>query len=625
MNVSMRDYLKAIAPDLPTELVSAETFFEIETLAQMFPPCYLVAFECRLGADESRVDFQVQLPSHLLNLPESLLQSAIWQKLQGFYREWAEPTDSFFIHHTVTALSLEFDLVGQPLLELVPCILLTLNRETVTDAQTLIDIILKLRNFPVSSKLESNVGLCYDSLPPEGRIASVGAMLSRENQALKLGLKGISTQQLLDYLAQIGWQDPTNQLPPLLLKLSEFVDEIGLDVEIGDTVYPRIGLECYFEKQPFSEPQRWEVFLDRLVTRGLCTVAKKDGLLAWPGFTQKADRMELWPSNLIWGDIFMGSKGFSIFSRTIYEIKIVYHPGEPLSAKAYLVFGHDWLDASASNKTEPQKKTENPKIETSQYLERVRNYYDRMNPVILKYVGTTYQASLLKTNSDGDCYRESNLYFAKRAGIKPGDRVLDAGCGVCGPSIDIARTIQSVTIDAITLSPEQAKTARELVRQAGLGDRITVRVGDFHYLPFADRVFDIVFFFGSIGYCYDRQRLFSEVYRVLRPGGNLYIKDPFIKEEALSAKDRYSIAEAEKIYVIKLYQVRELIESIARVGFERITSDDLTSTVSTDRYYKAMVEVKDGNPFLTEFGKYHHPKNSERPTFFGEVKAGKPS
>ena len=187
------------------------------------------------------------------------------------------------------------------------------------------------------------------------------------------------------------------------------------------------------------------------------------------------------------------------------------------------------------------------KVETSQYLERVRNYYDRMNPIVLKYVGTTYQASVLKADSECKSYRESNVYFGKRAGIEPGDRVLDAGCGVCGPSIDIAETIESVTVDAITISPEQAKTARGLVRETGLGDRITVRVGDFHYLPFADNIFDVVFFFETIGYCYDRQRLFSEVYRVLRSGGSLYIKEPFIKERTLSEADRHSIAEAEEI------------------------------------------------------------------------------
>ena len=624
MNVSMKDYLKVIAPDLRPELVSAETFCKIEKLAQIFPPCYLAAFECRLGANESRVDFQVQLPSHLLNLPESLLQSVLWQEFQDFYRQWAEPTtSSFLLQRTVNTLALEFDLVGQSLSEIVPCILLTLNPETVADAKTAIAILSKLPSFPVYSKLESNLRRCYEGLPEGGKIASLGAMLSRENQALKLGVKEISTQQLLDYLEQIGWQDMTDRLSPLLLMLSEFVDKIGLDVEIGDTVYPRIGLECYFEKQPFSEP-RWDVFLDRLVTLGLCTAAKKDALLAWPGFTQKADRPDLWPANIIWGDIFMGSQGFSIFARTIYEIKIVYHPGMPLSAKAYLIFGHDWFDASASKKKEPLKKTEKPRIETSRYLKKVRDYYDRMNPTILKYVGTTYQTSLLKTDSDGNSASESNVYFAKRAGIKPGDRVLDAGCGVCGPSIDIAQNIESVTIDAITLSPEQAKTARELVREARLGDRITVHVGDFHSLPFAEEVFNVVFFFGSIGYCYDRQHLFSEVYRVLRPGGSLYIKDPFLKEETLSEEDWHSIAEAEEIYAIKVYRMSELIESISQVGFEGITSDDLTSTVSNENYYKAMVEFKNRIPVLTEFGKSHYPKFSERPTFFGEVKARKP-
>jgi ubiquinone/menaquinone biosynthesis C-methylase UbiE len=276
---------------------------------------------------------------------------------------------------------------------------------------------------------------------------------------------------------------------------------------------------------------------------------------------------------------------------------------------------------TCGNQTLPvSQKTETA---TSQYLEQVRSYYDTMNPHYLQYVGKTYQAGLLVT-SDTDSSRASNLYFASQAGIKPGDRVLDAGCGVCGPSIDIAQNIEDVKIDAITLSPVQANTARELVQQADLANRIQVNIGDFHSLPFADRTFDIVFFFESTGYCCDRQQLFTEVYRVLRPGGTIYIKDVFSNELPLSEQQQQELAEFDRIYVYKTPRISETREAISAASFHEIESRDLGEVVSTKDFVKAMFQYKYGFPLLSDFGQAHYRNFQSLPIYFGQIKAIKP-
>lgn len=253
----------------------------------------------------------------------------------------------------------------------------------------------------------------------------------------------------------------------------------------------------------------------------------------------------------------------------------------------------------------------------------MRSYYDTINPNYLQYVGKTYQAGLLVT-SDADSARASNLYFASQADIKPGYHILDAGCGVCGPSIDIAQNIEDVKIDAITLSTVQANTARKLVQQADLANRIQVHIGDFHYLPFADRTFDVVFFFESIGYSCDRQQLFTEVYRVLRPGGSIYIKDVFRNELPLSEQQQQELAEFDQVYVQKTPLISELIEAILTVGFQKIESRDLSGIVSTKNFNKAMFQYKYGFPLLSEFGQAHYRNFQSLPIYFGEIKAIKP-
>jgi len=259
----------------------------------------------------------------------------------------------------------------------------------------------------------------------------------------------------------------------------------------------------------------------------------------------------------------------------------------------------------------------------SQHLQRVRNYYDSMNSVIVKDVGTTYQAGLLMTDAE-DPIRATNLYQAERAGIKPGDYVLDAGCGAGGPAIDIAQNIPNVKVEGITISEEQARTARKLVQQAGLEDSIQIHVGDYHNLPFADNVFDVVYFFESTGYAYNRPRLFTEVYRVQRPGGTLYVKDVFSKEPPLSQQQEEELVEFDRIYCQVTIPIGQMVEAIKVAGFERLELHDLSGIVSTDKFDKAMLKSTKEEPSLTDLGKYHYHEFKDLPVFFGEIKARKP-
>jgi ubiquinone/menaquinone biosynthesis C-methylase UbiE len=631
MNSSMADYLKVVTPHLHPELVSPLALSNIQALSQLLPPFSLAGFECRLGTEQSRVDFQVNLPHPKPNLQDNFLSSSVWQFFQDFCREWAKPTSC--LHQGVAQVHLEFDMIGQPE-QLSPCIFLELNREIVKNTQTLIALALRLLNNSTSSLLESNLKRCADSLPDGANITHLGAMLSRSDQGVRVNVKGIAPEHLCDYLVQIGWAESTKTLSTLVSTLSELVDDIILTFDVGETISPRIGLECFLEKQPLNEP-RWQLFLDYLVEKGLCTPAKQNALLTWSGFSQKADQKQLWPKNLTGIELFLGYKALSVFWRTISFIKIVYQPDSPLEAKGYLAFGHNWFDTTALISAKPQKTQDSKQLawfmnkesetDVSQYTEQVRSYYDRMNPLILKYVGKTYQSGLLITNSKTNPYRETNLYCAAQAGIQPGFHILDAGCGVCGPSIDIAQNIEGVKIDAITLSPAQANTAKELVQQAGLANRIQVHIGDFHHLPFANEVFNTVFFFESTGYSYDHQRLFAEVYRVLRPGGSIYIKEPFSKELPLSDQEQQELAEMNRIYVYKIARMSEIVKAIAAVGFEKVNSRDLSSIVNTKEFDKAIVEDKHGLPFVTEFGQFHYYPYQIKPTFFGEIKAHKPS
>ncbi len=258
------------------------------------------------------------------------------------------------------------------------------------------------------------------------------------------------------------------------------------------------------------------------------------------------------------------------------------------------------------------------------YIEKVCDYYDTMTEVYLKYVGTSLQAIQL-SHSRRNTAKTTNLYLASRAGIQSGHRILDCGCGVCGPSIDIALNTQGVHIDAITLSEVQAKIAKRLIQQARLSSRIQVYRGDYHDLPFFDSSFDVVFFFESAGYAYDRQRLFEEVFRVLRPRGKLYIKDVyFLDKEGASSEEKREMAEFNRIFAYKTPTLEEHISAIYSAGFEEIRSCKLIGfTASQSSRY--MITKINGQPALTEFGKHHYYPFKYLSLLFGEITARKPN
>jgi cyclopropane fatty-acyl-phospholipid synthase-like methyltransferase len=257
-----------------------------------------------------------------------------------------------------------------------------------------------------------------------------------------------------------------------------------------------------------------------------------------------------------------------------------------------------------------------------EYGQSVRAYWDETTHLYLQY-GTTFQGGYVKTADGLATPRANNLFLADRAGIEPDHVVLDAGCGVCGPSIDIARHIPDVRIDAVTLSRAQAEVARDAVRAAGLRHRIQVHVADYHQLAFAGSRFDAVIFFESI-YSVDLPRLFRETFRVLRPGGRVYAKEVFRQEEIASDLDQASIEEFENLFRYKLRPIGELADAVSAAGFEDVESRDLSDLVSSDHYFKAMTELVFGFPLPTEFGRRHKRRFTSAVLSFGEVRARKP-
>lgn len=249
---------------------------------------------------------------------------------------------------------------------------------------------------------------------------------------------------------------------------------------------------------------------------------------------------------------------------------------------------------------------------------RVRSYWESAHDLYLAHVGTSFQAGRITA---GRSMRDSNVWLARAAGLRRGLRVLDAGCGVCGPAIDMAQEIPGLCVVGITLVGRQATAARALVATSGLSGRVHVVQADFHAAPFAAGSFDAVLFLESLGYAADLEQVLGGAGRVLRPGGTLYVKDVFRRVPLYSDEERRELAAFDRAFAIRTPTLDACTAAAAAAGFGRIATRDLTGIVSTAHARRAMV---DAAGVETPFGRRHRLHLSCLPVYFAELTAIKP-
>ena len=112
-----------------------------------------------------------------------------------------------------------------------------------------------------------------------------------------------------------------------------------------------------------------------------------------------------------------------------------------------------------------------------------------------------------------------------------GKKVLDVGCGLGGPCRMLAEEYDCV-VTGVDLSEEYIRTAKELSKLVGLEDKTTFVQGDATELSFKDAVFDVVWTQHVQMNVPDKEKLYSEIARVLRPGGYFLFYDILKKGRA---------------------------------------------------------------------------------------------
>lgn len=162
----------------------------------------------------------------------------------------------------------------------------------------------------------------------------------------------------------------------------------------------------------------------------------------------------------------------------------------------------------------------------------VENYYDqtevhyRMFWKLDQSLGLHYGVWEKDTKNLTEAIRNTNRLLMEMGEVTPSDRVLDAGCGVGGSSIYLARQL-GCRVTGITLSAKQVRTAQSFAERDGVNDLVDFQRQDYTRTDFADNFFDVVWAIESMETAADKSAFLREAHRVLKPGGRLLIADCF--------------------------------------------------------------------------------------------------
>jgi tocopherol O-methyltransferase len=134
-----------------------------------------------------------------------------------------------------------------------------------------------------------------------------------------------------------------------------------------------------------------------------------------------------------------------------------------------------------------------------------------------------------KVKSFPESLLRMNQVMIEAANIKSTDKVLDAGCGIGGSSIYMAKNV-GCNVTGISLTERQVAKARELAIKNKVADKVEFKLMDYCRTSFPDASFDVVWGCESICYADDKELFIKEAYRLLKPGGRLVVADGFVSE-----------------------------------------------------------------------------------------------
>lgn len=156
----------------------------------------------------------------------------------------------------------------------------------------------------------------------------------------------------------------------------------------------------------------------------------------------------------------------------------------------------------------PYEKDTTKKEQVTEMFDRIAPAYDKLN-------------HMLSFNMDR-LWRRRMVRMASAAAPRS---IIDIATGTGDLAVALARRNPAAAVTGVDISPEMVRYGQEKMRRKGLDDRVTLEVGDAERLRFGDGGFDTAAVSFGIRNFGDIAAGLGEMFRVLRPGGEVFIME----------------------------------------------------------------------------------------------------
>jgi hypothetical protein len=293
---SFESVLRLAEPELARLIERREDVEQFRRVARLLPieAVNFFGFERRLGGRSEAADCALNLtPFGARLLAERGLPGAssrAWTRVQAFFREWGATREPAFVDASSTWL--EFDAARA---EPEPNLLFGYwpnHPQTQRPLSWLLEQVLpQLLGAPLPPLFRRNLEKCFAGHSGACRDFQIGVMLARDVPAVRVCVFDLPAARAESYLQDLGWQGPLERVVPYLEALAPHADVVALHVDVGERIYPNLGIEPNFSagawaRQPHLEP-RWASQFEALLAAGLCTEAEREALLAFVGHQRR--------------------------------------------------------------------------------------------------------------------------------------------------------------------------------------------------------------------------------------------------------------------------------------------------------------------------------------------------
>ena len=178
-------------------------------------------------------------------------------------------------------------------------------------------------------------------------------------------------------------------------------------------------------------------------------------------------------------------------------------------------------------------------------------------------------------------------------------KLLDAGCGVGGTSIYLAKKYPNSEFIGITNTPKQVEMGTKFIQERNLSN-CQILYGDYTQTNFPNDYFDDIFAIESVSYASELSNFLKEMNRILKPGGKLIILDGFQTDKKINTfiKRIYKAFLYGRGYqTLEMWPLQSYLKLLKQNGFYDIYHKDISTHVARTQIRGVLLAI----PFFISF------------------------